>query len=331
MEGIIKIFGFLFGVLTALLALLKAVLEIRKQFQEDKTLSDLLDSPKFRNVMIIMLVGIIVAIGAVLWSTQSQYKLTVEIWENTPPYAMIDSRQFSGIGNEIANKTLIDAGIWITEAITQRDNLSGGPLQLYVHVPANWSKEKLDILTTPPLPFKVYYWYILKMPDNAYGNTNSSRTESETLPPVALPSYEPGIAGKARIPISEPSPQSEKVQLVNERALEALHSDFYLEIDVPSFWPWSEYINWSLGFEERTILETIPLSVNVQKFVGENNSIDARLRSYLSQDRRFSIEEPGNYELPSFPLPVVTQVALLPTQGSDVVIRGYYEKTQSLV
>jgi hypothetical protein len=82
--------------------------------------------------------------------------LTVQIWDivQDRQNTIVASGRFNGSG---ADETLQQVGRWVTEQITQKYDLAASPIHVHIYVPADLSKEKLNIQMVPPIPYHLYF------------------------------------------------------------------------------------------------------------------------------------------------------------------------------
>jgi hypothetical protein len=163
MEPFLKISGLVIGVIAGLLGLLKAILEIRKQYREDKSLSTLLASRQVRIGAGLAIIGLAALIGSVWWLSRPATLLVVQIWdvEQDEKHAIIASQQFTDIsGSILPDDKLQQIGDWLVGEVGKKYDLSAEELQISVHVPADLRSEMLTIDVTPSGPVQVYYWTV---------------------------------------------------------------------------------------------------------------------------------------------------------------------------
>lgn len=257
MENIADRIGILIGPITAILVLFQTMLTIRKQLQEDKTLSEAMGTHKFRLAFIIIVIGLTV----VFWPAspavpQTSYIVTVEIndVENDVIHSVLESKQFNGTAEDrIPNGKINEMGQWIESTVAQMFNMNSQDVQLYIRIPPNQEKEKINISTAPPIELKVHYSTIQD-------------------------------GRKIRIP----------AEYVDEQALKKSGKNFIVTIEAPGYMPWvSPDINSSEGLEEEAILPAIRVSIGIEDFKGDTNSnIARRLTDYLSRNDKLMIKGP---------------------------------------
>ena len=185
-----SLIGGIIGIVVGIVGIIKGIIEIRKQLQEDKNLSSLFVTRKFRVALGLLLIGIVFVIGVGVWnSNNKEYKefdVIVQVWdvEMNLKNKIIASNEFKGTtNNDLPKSTIEDISQWLTETLLKRYNLSD--VKLYVHVPVDWEKDKLQINTTPDSDFKVYYWIIYKSERRVLGKDRIPLIiESDTNEPV---------------------------------------------------------------------------------------------------------------------------------------------------
>jgi hypothetical protein len=163
MEQFLKISGLVIGVIAGLLGLLKAILEIRKQYREDKSLSTLLASRQVRIGAGLAIIGLAALIGSAWWLSRPATLLIVQIWdvEQDEKHAIIASQQFTDIsGSILPDDKLQQLGAWLVEQVEHKYQLHAEELQISVHAPADLRSQRLAIDVTPSGPVQVYYWIV---------------------------------------------------------------------------------------------------------------------------------------------------------------------------
>jgi len=303
------------GIVAGLLGIIKSIIEIRKQLREDKSLSSLFATRRFRVALGLAILGIALILGVIIWDSYNKdFNLKVQVWdvEMDSKNRIIASNEFKGsTSNGIPESTLEDVAQWLVGVLS----LNLTDVKLHVHVPVDWERDKLQIQTTPNTDFKVHYWVI-------------RRSES-------------GVLGKDRYPII-----TESNEPIDESALPYLGSDFYLEVSLPGYYPFYNRINRSEGLDVNTTLKPVPISIGIEEFQGTSNSIAIWLENYLSDNPRIHVKGPDalkeleakiEEERKSFYTPPgngldVQQMAQVPTEiglrtilGVDVIISGRYE------
>lgn len=128
--------------------------------------------------------------------------------------------------------------------------------------------------------------------------------------------------GKSRVPL-------------NEHALAQVGEDFYLEISRPGYKSKIIEIPWGQKLDQNFTVEPQPVSIGVEVFDGEKNSIATQLADYLSRNPRFSITNPGTLEERKDKIaeekafieenPMI-QEAIRTSLGVDLIISGLYER-----
>jgi hypothetical protein len=309
---VISLVAGIIGIIAGLLGLFKISLEIRKQLQEDKSLSELVSTRRFRIALAIAIIGFALLIVAAWWATmQAPFVLTVEIrdveLDSAAAGKLIAINQFKGsVGNSIPNETLQQVGSWVIEQIEQRYPHNKDGIEVQVHVPADLNRENLEIKTNPTVPLKKYFWIVEH-------DQNSSIS-----------------ASKARIPMDKISE--------SEESLKNLDKDFYIEITSPGYESETTHVNWSEGQDKNITLRPISLKIGIDEFKGDNGSVVAWLKGYLLSNSRLSLEIKDPSTLKELREKIEENRAFIAAHpniqsnfrtslGIDLIISGNYEKT----
>lgn len=164
MEEFLKIAGLVIAVIAGPMGLFKIILEIRKQYREDRSLSTLLAKRQIRIAIALTLIGFAVLFGLIWLSIRrTETRLIVQLWdvEQGAKHAIVASRQFTKIsGHILSNDELQQLGSWLVEQVGQRYDLNAEELQLRVDVTGNLNSERLKVEVTPSGPYQMYFWIV---------------------------------------------------------------------------------------------------------------------------------------------------------------------------
>jgi len=221
--------------------------------------------------------------------------LTVQIWDVVldEKHAVIASQQFSGPAtNGLPAETLQTVGNWITEQLRGRYNLDATLLQGHVYIPADLSKEELDIKTTPPGSVQVYFWVV----------------EGEGKSRVSLAVDQKALATIGKdffLEISRPGYQAWMKQVTWNKALD---EDFTLE-------PFPL----GIGVEEFTGEKNVGLwlanyLMSNPRFLIKDPSTLQNLKERIAEEKAAIARNPQ------------IQLQYRTSLGVDVIISGHYEK-----
>lgn len=157
MEEFLKTLASIVVLLGSLLALGKSALDLYKEYQGNKTtLAASLTQHRFwiggGLVLFVMAVLIATTRAGPIGGTSSI--LIVQVWD-------VASQQFTETGgSNFSNESLQQVGAWITAQIASKYDLGAPDLQIHVHVPADLSKEHVEIQVNPPGPLQEYFWVV---------------------------------------------------------------------------------------------------------------------------------------------------------------------------
>jgi hypothetical protein len=241
MDAISLIAGII-GIVAGLLGLFKIALEIRKQLQEDKSLSELISTRRFRIASAIAIIGFALLIVAAWWSTmQAPFVLTVEIrdveLDSAAAGKLIAINQFKGsAGNSVPNETLQQMESWVKAQIEQRYP-NKDDITVQVRIPTDLNVENLEIKSEPSAPLKNYFWIVEQ-------------------------------GQKSHIPM-------------DSAALKSLGKDFYIEITSPGYESQTMQVNWSKRQDKNITLKPTSIKIGIDEIKGEDNSIATSLSKYL--------------------------------------------------
>jgi len=237
------------------------------------------------------------AVGAVvLWqaTSRTQVVVTVQIWdvEHDEKHAVIASQRFTGqAGGSLSEETRQGIGRWVSEQIGKRYDLNAPSLQVRVRVPADPSREKVEVQATPPGQVEVYF-------------------------------YVSGGGGKSRVRL-------------DEQALAALGKDFDLEVSRPGYGTRVVRVTWGQALDETLTLQPGAVSVGIQEFGGEKNTLATWLANSLAAQQRIAVKDPQTLQAlrakidreraeiarnPAMQMPIRTSL------GIDLIVTGTYEK-----
>jgi hypothetical protein len=163
MEHFLQISGLVIAIIAGLLGLLKTILEIRKQFREDKSILESLANRQVRIGVVLAVIGLATLIGLVWWISQPATLLVIQIWdiEQDEKSSLLASQQFTDVsGSILPDEKLQQLGDWFVEQVEKKHTLNTEELQINVHVPADLRTEKLEIDMEPSGQVQVYYWIV---------------------------------------------------------------------------------------------------------------------------------------------------------------------------
>jgi hypothetical protein len=89
-----------------------------------------------------------------------------------------------------------------------------------------------------------------------------------------------GIKGRIHIPIEK-------------NTLKNLGKDFFLEIKRPGYSPEILTVRWGNVLDKNFTLQPIKVSIGIEEFTGESNSVATRLMDYLIDNPQFTIKDPS--------------------------------------
>ena len=284
------------ALISGLLALAKGLLELFKEFHASKSVL----SRRFFIWTTFALIGVAVLIGATWWLTASpsQSVLTVQIWsvQQDQKHAIVFSQRFENPDDiSLTDETLKEVGYWITEQIEKNYDFRDTDVQVHVYIPADLSQENLDIQMTPQGPYNVYYYIV---------------------------DVDKGQKGRINIPI-------------DRNTLKNLGKDFYLEIQRPGYYTETLSVKWGNILDKNFSLQPTTVSIGIEEFTGENNSVATWLSNYFIQNPHFTIKDPSTLnhlreiieeDEALFAENPMIQVPIRTSLGVDWIISGHYEK-----
>lgn len=282
--------------ISGLLALAKGLLELFKEFHASKTVL----SRRFFIWTTLALIGVTVLIVTMwlLTASPSQSVLTVEIWsvQEDQKHAIVASQRFENPADvSLTDESIKEVGDWVTEQIEKKHDLEDVNVQVQVYIPADLNQENMDIKMTP---------------------------QGQGSYEVYLYMVHEGIKGRIRTPIEK-------------NTLKNLGKDFFLEIKRPGYSPEILTVRWGKVLDKNFTLQPTKVSIGIEEFTGESNSVATRLKHYLVQNPQLRIKDPSTLKmlrekikenqalLAEYP---AIQMSFRTSLGVDWIISGQYEK-----
>ena len=126
-----------------------------------------------------------------------------------------------------------------------------------------------------------------------------------------------------------------RVHYIDKNSLKNLGKDFSLHIKRPGYSTETLTVKWGNMLYKNFTLQPKKVSIGIEEFTGENNSVATWLMNYLIQNPRFTIKDPSTLdrlreeieeekffiaENPSIQEDIITSL------GVDLIISGHYEK-----
>lgn len=122
---------------------------------------------------------------------------------------------------------------------------------------------------------------------------------------------------------------------IEKNTLKYLGKDFFLEIKRPGYSPEILTVRWGNVLDKNFTLQPIKVSIGIEEFTGESNSVATRLMHYLVQNPRFTIKEPSTLnrlrekieeEQAFIAENPQIQTSIRTSLGVDLIISGHYGK-----
>lgn len=122
---------------------------------------------------------------------------------------------------------------------------------------------------------------------------------------------------------------------IEKNTLKYLGKDFFLEIKRPGYSPEILTVRWGNVLDKNFTLQPIKVSIGIEEFTGESNSVATRLMDYLIDNPQFTIKDPSTLNrlreeieeeqaiLAEYPW---IQESIISSLGVDLIISGQYEK-----
>lgn len=256
MDELLKIIA----VVTGLLALLKGVLDIVKDYRgKDENSPSLWHRRRFRIGAVLVSVGVI-AIIATSWLVigRSENVVTVQISEISSfdqPGSILASEKFTSIHRGgISNEMIQNASRWIVEQMEQRHNLHLEEIPVTIKIPDDLAKDDIQINTTAPVTLRNYLYL--------YGGGSKGRFLLEQ----------------------------------SKQTLQDLRNDFSFEVSTAGYTPAVVKVKWGEEMSKEILLKPQPIRLGIKVFTGKENNFATKLSHTLTSNNRFSIMDPKNLE-----------------------------------